>query len=57
VYRVFFKRENRVITDVKKQIIRQQQINISLHILSFYALKSVVLMVLIRHFGATNLWF
>lgn len=57
MYRVFFKRESRVITDVKKQIIRQQRINISLHILSFYALKSVVLMVLIRHFGATNLLF
>lgn len=42
---------------LKKWIIRQQRINISLHIRSFYTLKSVVLMVLIRHFGATNLWF
>ena len=42
---------------LKKWIIRQQRINISLHTLSFYALKSVVLMVLIRHFGATSLWF
>lgn len=42
---------------LKKWIIKQQRINIGLHILSFYALKSVVLMVLIRHFGATNLWF
>ncbi len=42
---------------LRKWIIRQQRINISLHILPFYALKSVVLMVLIRHFGATNLWF
>lgn len=42
---------------LKKWIVRQQRINISLHILSFYALKSVVLMVLIRHFRATNLWF
>lgn len=42
---------------LKKWIIKQQRINIGLHILSFYALKSVVLMVLIRHFVATNLWF
>lgn len=55
MYRVFFKIENRLITDVKKQAIKLSGFNFDLQLTPSDTPKPMVLMPLIRLFRDTSL--